>query len=143
MRKDWIKMPMWIFTETKLSPTEACVLALLIDRAKLRNWETSIAQKEIADQLNISRSTTIRALDELERAGLIAVKRTGKQSIYQISDSARIEQQRKEPDEYGKRIKLLQHQADVRDQNERKRAEGESSFTLEDIEGLANKFGDM
>ena len=139
MRKDWIKMPMWIFTDKKLSPTEACVLALLIDRAKLRNWETCIAHKEIAEQLNISRSTTIRALDELERAGLITVKRTGKQSIYQISDTARIEQQKKEPDEYGKRIKLLQHQADVREQNERKRAEGGSSFTAEDIANLVER----
>lgn len=136
MRKDWIKMPMWIFTDKKLSPTEACVLALLIDRAKLRNWETSIAHKEIGEQLNISRSTTIRALDELERAGLISVKRTGKQSIYQISESARIEQQKKEPDEYKTRIKLLQHQADVKAQNERERAEGLSSFTAEDIAGL-------
>ena len=133
MRKDWIKMPMWIFTETKLTPTEACVLALLIDRAKLRNWETSIAHKEISEQLNISRSTTIRALDQLERAGLIAVKRTGKQSIYQISDSARIEQQKKEPDEYKTRIRLLQHQEEVREKNERARAQGESSFTAEDI----------
>lgn len=140
MRKDWIKMPMWIFTETKLTPTEACVLALLIDRAKLRNWETSIAHKEIAEQLNISRSTTIRAIDQLERSGLIAVKRTGKQSIYQIAEQARIEQQRKETDEYKTRIKLLQHQAEIKDRNDRKRSEGESSFTVDDLKSLANDF---
>ena len=136
-------MPMWIFTETKLSPTEACVLALLIDRAKLRNWSTQISLKEIAEQLNISNHTAQRAVSNLEDHKLITVKRTGKQSIYQICDVARIEQQRKENDEYKNKIKLLQHQADVREQNERKRAEGESSFTVEDWESIANNFGDL
>ena len=143
MRKDWIKMPMWIFTETKLSPTEACVLALLIDRAKLRNWSTQISLKEIAEQLNISNHTAQRAVSNLEEHKLITIKRTGKQSIYQICDGARIEQQKKETDDYKTKIKLLQHQEAVRAENERKRAEGESSFTYEDLQSLSNNFGDL
>lgn len=125
MRKDWIKMPMWIFTETKLSPTEACILALLIDRAKLRNWSTQISLKEIADQLNISTHTAQRAVGNLERHELISVKRTGKQSIYQIAEQARIEQQKKETDEYKSKIRLLQG----------------SSFSLDDLKPL--KTGEM
>lgn len=138
MRKDWIKMPMWIFTETKLSPTEACVLALLIDRAKLRDWKTSIGHKDMAEQLNVSARTVMRALEKLEELELISVQRTGKESIYQISEAARIEQQRKETDEYKTRIRLLQHQEEVREKNERARAQGESSFTIEDIKAICN-----
>ena len=132
MRKDWIKMPMWIFTETNLSPTEACILALLIDRAKLRNWATQISLKEIAEQLNISTHTAQRAIGNLEGCKLISVKRTGKKSIYQIAEQARIEQQRKETDEYKNRIKLLQREEEKRQSNLRVR-ECEPSFTADDL----------
>lgn len=132
-RKDWIKMPMWIFTDEQLTPTEACVLALIIDRAKCREWQCAISQGEIAEQLNISKRTTIRALAVLEEKKLIGVKRTGKQSIYTVSERARIEQaeRREKPkDEYGQRIKMLGSLA---------RERAERSFTEEDIREIVEK----
>ena len=124
MRKDWIKLPMWIFTELGLSPTEACILALIIDRAKLsKKWECILSHDDIASQLNISRRTVIRALDELEAKELISIQRTGKQSIYTVSEQARIEQavppSRRADDDYSKRIKMLSAQAQAREDRER------------------------
>lgn len=140
MRKDWIKMPMWIFTEMKLSPTEACVLALIIDKAKLKAWNCHISHEEIAEQLNISRRTVIRALTELESQEIISIQRTGKQSVYTVSEKARIEQAVQPPrrteraeDAYTQSIKMLSAQAQAREEREQEEK-------INELAKLANNF---
>jgi DNA-binding MarR family transcriptional regulator len=140
MRKDWIKMPMWIFCDAKLSPTEACVLALIIDKAKLKAWKCALSQEEIAEQLNISKRTVIRALGELESRELISITRTGKQSVYTVAEQARIEQTAQPPrrteraeDAYTQRIKMLSAQAQAREEREREEK-------ISELAKLANNF---
>ena len=131
MRKDWVKLPMWIFTEIGLKPTEACILALLIDNAKSKNWKAEITQKAISEQLNVTDRTVRNALDLLQSKGLVKSRRTDRASVYEIQECARIEQAITQPkrDDYSKRIKMLQREEE---RNTRAR-ECESTFTAEDL----------
>ena len=137
MRKDWIKLPMWIFTEIGLKPTEACILALLIDNAKTRNWKAEITQKAISEQLNVTDRTVRNALDLLQSKGLIKSRRTDRASVYEIQESARIEQAiPPKRDDYSRKIMMLRDQAIKK---EKRAEEQESSFTIEDIKAICNK----
>ena len=94
-RKDWIKLPMEVF-EKGLKPTEACVLAVLIDRAKSTDWTAKITQKRIAETLNISVRTVQTALGWLERMGYISSRRTDRACYYDINKKAQIEPKKPE-----------------------------------------------
>ena len=97
-RKDWIKLPMEVFTQG-LKPTEACVLAVLIDRAKNNGWTAKITRSAIAEQLNISVRTVQTALDWLERFGYIQSTRSDRASYYDIAEKAQISSAPKKQDE--------------------------------------------
>ena len=97
-RKDWIKLPMEIFNEG-MKPTEACILAILIDRAKNSDtWTAKITQKRIAEMLNVSVRTVQTALDWLERMGYIKSRRSDRASYYEVTKKAQIEPKKAEPD---------------------------------------------
>ena len=96
-RKDWIKLPMEIFFEG-LKPTAACILAILIDRAKNNDWTAKITQKRIAETLNVSVRTIQSALDDLESMGYIVSSRSDRASYYKVTKKAQIEPKKPETD---------------------------------------------
>lgn len=66
---------MRLFTKYNLTPTEACVFAVIIDRASPDNnlpvCIATIRQKYIADLLGVSLRTITSAIKTLESKGLI------------------------------------------------------------------------
>jgi len=85
IRTDWVKLPLRLFTEYGVSPTEACVWALLADMDCIDtdDYYKSPSITYIAETLGISTRTAIRAVKALEEKGVIFTDRkAGARTLY-------------------------------------------------------------
>lgn len=117
MREDWLKLPMKYFTEFGLTPTEAAILAFLVDRGKANDGIAHYKQKHIAKQLNISLRTVISAIHRLESIGLIEQVRTGRASAYYIEVDAQIKRKWEDPLTTKKSKKEIEELIDIIEKN--------------------------
>lgn len=79
--KAWVRLPLSVLADERLTPYDAVVLAILIDRD---SEKTQISAGEIAKISGISERKARESLKTLEKAGYIAIKRTGRESIYTL-----------------------------------------------------------
>lgn len=82
--KAWVRLPLSVLADERLTPYEAVVLSILIDRD---SESTQVSVKKIAKMSGISERKTKESLKVLEKTGYIAVKHTGRESIYTLIDT--------------------------------------------------------
>lgn len=85
--KAWIRLPLDALKESKgITQSAAVVLAQICDRAAKAGTTTGITvtADELATEGGKSRRTVCRALTELQRLELIAARRTGRGSAYEL-----------------------------------------------------------
>lgn len=81
--KAWVRLPLSVLADERLTPYDAVIMAILIDRD---SEKTQISAGEIAKISGISERKARESLKTLEKAGYIDIKRTGRESIYTLID---------------------------------------------------------
>ena len=81
--KAWVRLPLSVLADERLTPYEAVVLAIIIDRD---SESTQVSVEKVAKMSGISERKVRESLKTLEKAGYIAGKRTGRESIYTLID---------------------------------------------------------
>lgn len=88
----WIRVPLELFNkkEYDLNPTEIIIASVYYDNGEVvseKEIETSISQYDIAEKLNISRRTVIRATEKLIYNGVLIPKdqSKGETAVYKLN----------------------------------------------------------
>ena len=79
----WVRLPLAVLQDKRLTPYEAVVLSILIDRDT--GTGTSVSIRAIAELTGIGERKVRECLHLLRDAGYISVTRTGRESIYTVA----------------------------------------------------------
>lgn len=79
----WVRLPLAVLQDKRLTPYEAVVLSILIDRDT--GTGTSVSIRAIAEVTGIGERKVRECLHLLRDAGYITVTRTGRESIYTVA----------------------------------------------------------
>lgn len=83
----WVKLPLELLKREGISKRAAVLLSVIIDRCKhAQELSAEISADELQTRSGISRATVCRALDELRALDLIQTTRTGRGSVYRLTD---------------------------------------------------------
>lgn len=135
--KAWIRQPLSLLCkEGGMSKCAAITLALIIDKATNTNPPSpvEVRHSELAQLSGYNERSTIRAIQELVKRGLISAKRTGRGSVYELTGAVDLLPPKKDPTECkpsggSKARRRSKPRLTQREQEE-----------LEDYESLANRF---
>lgn len=81
--KAWVRLPLSVLADERLTPYEAVVLSILIDR---NSESTQMSVSKIAALSGISERKAKDSLKTLEKTGYIAIHHTGRESVYTLLD---------------------------------------------------------
>lgn len=79
----WVRLPLAVLQDKRLTPYEAVVLSVLIDRDT--GTGTSVSIRAIAELTGIGERKVRECLHLLRDTGYISVTRTGRESIYTVA----------------------------------------------------------
>ena len=84
--KAWVKLPLELLKRNGISRQAAVLLAVIIDECKHKSdLSAPIRADTLTAKSSMSRRTVFRTLAELRELGLIEVQRTGRTSIYTLT----------------------------------------------------------
>lgn len=81
--ESWVRLPLAVLQDKRLTPYEAVVLSVLIDRDT--GTGTAVSIRAIAELTGIGERKVRECLHLLRDAGYISVTRTGRESIYTVA----------------------------------------------------------
>lgn len=79
----WVRLPLAVLQDKRLTPYEAVVLSILIDRDT--GTGTSVSIRAIAELTGIGERKVRESLHLLKDTGYIDIVRTGRESIYTVA----------------------------------------------------------
>lgn len=83
----WVKLPLELLKREGVSKRAAVLLSVIIDRCKHgQDLSATISADELQTRSGMSRATVCRALDELRALSLIQTTRTGRGSVYKLTE---------------------------------------------------------
>ena len=80
----WVRLPLAVLQDERLTPYEAVILALLIDR-DTGDGQVQVKEQELAKTAGISERKVRNSLHLLRDTGYISVTRTGRESVYTVA----------------------------------------------------------
>lgn len=80
----WVRLPLAVLQDSRLTPYEAVILALLIDR-DTGDGQVQVKEQELAKTAGISERKVRNSLHLLRDTGYISVTRTGRESVYTVA----------------------------------------------------------
>ena len=84
--QSWVRLPLAVLQDKRLTSCEVIVLSLLIDR-DTGTGEVSVSIKALAISSDISERHIKRCLSKLKELGYIDIHKTGRASIYTLKES--------------------------------------------------------
>lgn len=79
----WVRLPLAVLQDKKLTPYEAVVLSILIDRDT--GTGTAMSIRAIAELTGIGERKVRECIHLLRDTGYISVTRTGRESVYTVA----------------------------------------------------------
>ena len=79
----WVRLPLAVLQDKRLTPYEAVVLSILIDRDT--GTGTSVSIRAIAELTGIGERKVRESLHLLKDTGYIDIVRTGRESVYTVA----------------------------------------------------------
>lgn len=79
----WVRLPLAVLQDSRLSPYEAVILSILIDRDT--GTGTAMSIRAIAELTGIGERKIRESLHLLRDTGYISVTRTGRESVYTVA----------------------------------------------------------
>lgn len=81
--ESWVRLPLAVLQDKRLTPYEAVVLSILIDRDT--GTGTAMSIRAIAELTGIGERKIRESLHLLRDTGYISVTRTGRESVYTVA----------------------------------------------------------
>lgn len=79
----WVRLPLAVLQDKRLTPYEAVILSILIDRDT--GTGTAVSIRAIAELTGIGERKIRESLHLLRDTGYISVTRTGRESVYTVA----------------------------------------------------------